>query len=62
VVSSRGPLMTVRAAVVLLIAVVVGLGAGGVGYSASRDVAAAVLVAGGAPGTTVVAVHGLLGQ
>jgi hypothetical protein len=54
--------MTVRAAVVLLIAVVMGLVAGGVGYLASRDVTAAVLVAGGAAGTTVVAVHGLLGQ
>lgn len=55
-----GPLLTVRAAVVLLIAVVVGLIAGVTGYLAYRDFPTAVLVGGGAAGGTLALFHSLL--
>jgi hypothetical protein len=54
--------LTVRAAVVLLIAVVVGLVAGAVGFFAYRDFPTAVLVGGGAAGGALVLFHGLLGR
>ncbi len=44
------PLLTVRTAVVLLLALVVGLLAGGLAYLADYSLPAAVLVAGGAAG------------
>jgi hypothetical protein len=59
---SPDPLLTVRAAVVLLIAVVVGLVAGAVGFLAHRDLPTAVLVGGGAAGAALVLFHGLLGR
>src|SRR5262245_54908470 len=55
------PLLTVRAAVVLLIALVVGLAAAGLGYLAYRDVPGAVLLGGGAAGSAVALFHGLVG-
>ena len=60
--SSPGPLLTVRAAVVLLIALVVGLVAGTLGLLAYRDVPAAVLVGGGAAGGALLLFHGLLAR
>lgn len=55
-----GPLLTVRAAVVLLMASVVGLVAGGLAYLAEHDVPTAVLVAGGAVGSGLLLFHILL--
>ena len=56
------PLLTVRAAVVLLTALVVSLVAGGLGYLAHHDVATGVLIGGGAMGGAVALVHTLLGR
>jgi hypothetical protein len=55
-----GPLLSVRAALVLLIAVVVGLIAGTLGYFASGGIAMASLVGGGGAGTALTLVHNLL--
>jgi len=57
-----GPLLTVRVALVLLMASVVGLVAGGLSYLAEHDVPAAVLVGGGAAGGAVLLFHILLGR
>ena len=51
------PLLTVRAAVVLLLALVVGLLAGGLAYLADHSLPAAVLVAGGAAGGALLLFH-----
>ncbi len=56
-----GPLLPVRAALVLLLAIVVGAVAGGLAYLAQHDVPTAVLVAGGAGGGALVVFHNLLG-
>jgi hypothetical protein len=56
------PLLTVRAAVVLLTAVVIGLVAGGLGYLAHHDVATGVLIGGGAVGGALLLFHNLLGR
>jgi hypothetical protein len=53
-------LLTVRAAVVLLIAAVVGIVAGGLGFLAYRDVPIALLLAGGAGGSALALFHSLL--
>jgi hypothetical protein len=53
-------LLTVRAAVVLLTAMVVGLVAGGLGYLAHHDVATGVLIGGGAVGGALMLFHTLL--
>jgi len=58
--SSPNRLLTVRAALLLLIAAIVGLVAGAVGYFAYRDLAIAVLVGGGAAGGALGLLHGLL--
>lgn len=55
-----GPLLTVRAAVVLLMAGVVGLVAGGLAYLAGHDVPTAVLVASGAVGSGLRLFHALI--
>ncbi len=52
-----GPLLTVRASVVLLLALVVGVLAGGLAYLAQRSVPAAVLVGGGAAGAALLLFH-----
>ncbi len=59
---SPDPLLTPRAALVLLIAIVVGLVAGGLGYLAHDDVPTATLIAGGAVAGTVALAHNLLGR
>lgn len=56
------PLLTVRAAVVLLTAIVVGLVAGALGYLAHHDVATGVLIGGGALGAALLLFHSLLGR
>jgi len=60
-VSPSGPLFTVRAALVLLLAIVVGLIAGILAYLANRSVPAAVLVGGGATGGAVLLFNTLIG-
>lgn len=58
---SPGPLITVRAAVVLLSAGVVGIVAGSLSYLTHGDIATALLVAGGAAGASLALFHNLLG-
>ena len=55
-----GPLLTIRAALILLIAVVAGLVAGVLGYFAHGEIATAVLVGGGAGGGALALFHTLL--
>ena len=57
---SPEPLLTVRAAVVVLLALVIGLIAGGLGFLAYRDAATAALVGGAAAGFGLQLFHGLL--
>ena len=52
-----GPLLTVRAALVLLMAIVVGLVAGGLAYLADHDIPTAVLVGGAAAGGALLLFH-----
>jgi hypothetical protein len=59
---SPGPLITVRAAVVLLTAGVLGIVAGSLSYLAHGDTATALLVAGGAAGGALALLHNLLGR
>ena len=57
------PLLTVRATVVLLVAVLIGIVAGYLGYLAnSGSLATAVLVGGGATGAALALFHNLLGR
>lgn len=55
-----GGLLSLRAVVILLVAVVVGCLAGGLGYLAGQPVAAAVLLGGGAAGATLGLAHTLI--
>ncbi|MGH3831415.1 MAG: hypothetical protein ACRDRS_13375 [Pseudonocardiaceae bacterium] len=55
-----GPLLSVRAALVLLIAVVVGLVAGILGYISSGGIATAALVGGSGAGSALALFHSLL--
>jgi hypothetical protein len=55
-----GPLLSVRAALVLLIAVMVGLVAGILAYFAYGGIATAALIGGGACGGALALVHTLL--
>lgn len=57
-----GPLLTVRAALVLLMASVVGLVVGGLSYLADHNVPDAVLVGGTAVGGALLLFHTLLGR
>lgn len=57
-----GPLLSVRAALVLLIAVVVGLVAGILGYISSGGLATAALIGGGGAGSALALFHSLLGR
>ena len=56
------PLLTLRAAVVLLTALVIGLVAGVLGYIAQHDVATAFLIGGGASGGALLMFHGIIGR
>lgn len=55
-----GPLLSVRAALVLLIAIVVGQVAGILGYFANGGIATAVLIGGTAAGGALALFHTLL--
>ena len=55
-----GPLLSIRAALILLIAIVVGLAAGVLGYFAHEGIAAAMLVGGGGAGGALALFHTLL--
>jgi hypothetical protein len=57
---SPDPLLTVRAALVLLIAIVVGLVAGVLGYFATSAIANAALIGGGAAGAALALFHTVL--
>lgn len=54
------PLLTVRAALVLLTAIVVGLVAGALGYLANHDVPTATMIGGGAAGGAIMLFHTVL--
>jgi hypothetical protein len=58
--SPPGPFLSVRAALVLLIAVVVGLVAGIFGYVANGGIATAALIGGGGGGSALALFHTLL--
>lgn len=55
-----GPLLSIRAALILLIAIVIGLVAGILGYFVNASIAAAVLVGGGGAGGALALFHTLL--
>ncbi len=57
---SPGPLMTVRTAVILLLAFIIGLLAGGMSYLVDPSVPAAVLVGGGAAGSALLLFHSVI--
>lgn len=57
-----GPLLSVRAAVVLLLALVVGLCACGLAYLANHSLPADALVGGGAAGGALMLFHTVIGR
>ena len=60
--SSSGPLLTVRAALILLLALVVGVLAGGLSYLTDHSVPHAVLWGGGAAGGALLLFHTVIGR
>jgi hypothetical protein len=59
---SPGPLVDVRTAVVLMLALLVGIIAGVLSYLSGRDLAAATLVGGGATAGAMLLFHTVLGR
>ncbi|GIF75643.1 hypothetical protein [Asanoa siamensis] len=57
-----GPLLTVRAAVILLLGLIVGLIAGVLSYLTDHSLPSAALWGGGAAGGAVALFHGLIGR
>ena len=57
-----GPLLTVRAAVVLLITLIIGVIAGCLAYLADPSVPSAVLWGGGAAGGSLLLFHTIIGR
>lgn len=57
-----GPLLTVRAAVILLLALVVGVLAGGLSYLTDHSVPQAVLGGGGAASGALLLFHTVIGR
>ncbi|MEU5549036.1 hypothetical protein ABZ738_04635 [Micromonospora sp. NPDC047793] len=57
-----GPLLTVRAAVVLLIALIIGVIASCLAYLADNSVPSAVLCGGGAAGGSLLLFHTIIGR
>jgi hypothetical protein len=55
-----GPLLTARAAMILLIAIMVGSVAGTLGYFANHDAPTAILIGGGATGNAIILFHTVL--
>jgi hypothetical protein len=60
--SPPGPLLTVRAAVVLLLALLVGLSAFGLAYLAYHSLPGAVLIGGSGFGGAVIVFHTIIGR
>lgn len=60
--SPSGPLLTVRATVVLLLALITGVLAGVLAYLGDHALPAAVLVGGGAAGAAVLLFHAVIGR
>lgn len=60
--SSPDPLLSVRAAVVLLLALIVGGSAAALTYLAHRSVPGAVLIGGSATGAATLLFNGLIGR
>jgi hypothetical protein len=60
--ASPGPLLTVRAAVVLLLALVVGVLAGVLSFLVDHSVPSAVLWGGGAAGGALMLFHSIIGR
>jgi hypothetical protein len=60
--SPAGPLLTVRAAVILLLALVVGVLAGGLSYLTDHSVPGAVLWGGSAAGGAMLLFHTVIGR
>jgi hypothetical protein len=59
---SPGPLLSVRSAFVLMLALVVGITTGMLSYLSAHDLPAAILVAGGASAGATVLFHTLLAR
>ena len=59
---SPQPLLTVRAAVILLLALIVGGSAGTLAYLAHRSIPAAVLVGGSATGAATLLFNSVIGR
>jgi hypothetical protein len=57
-----GPLLTVRAAVVLILALIIGVIAGVLAYLVDRSVPSAVLWGGGAAGGALLLFHTVIGR
>jgi hypothetical protein len=55
-----GPLLSIRAALILLIAIVVGLAAGVLSYFSNGGIATAVLIGGAGAGGALMLFHSLL--
>jgi hypothetical protein len=55
-----GPLLSIRAALILLIAIVVGLVAGILGYFTNGGIATAVLIGGAGAGSALMLFHTLI--
>ena len=60
--SPSAPLLSVRAAVVLLLAIVVGIFAGVLAYLSEHSLPGAVLWGGGAAGASIVMFHSIIGR
>lgn len=59
---SPDPLLTVRATVILLLALIVGAAAGGLTYLAHRSLPGAVLVGGSATGGAILLFNTMIGR
>jgi hypothetical protein len=59
---SADPLLTVRTAVILLLALIIGSAAGALGYMAHRSVPGAVLIGGSAAGGAILLFNTAIGR
>lgn len=59
--SSKNPLLPLRSAFVLIVALLIGLAAGGLTYLVTHSPPAAVLAGGGVFGSSVALLHKLIG-
>lgn len=58
--TSHSALLSLRAAMILTLGLIIGTAAGLLTYAAHRSLAEAVLAGGGAAGSSVVVLHGLI--